>query len=279
MTNTLRHILLWAKAQLKAIDSGNLDAEILVAHALQISRPQLYIKLSESINAETQASIEQLMQRRASGEPIAYIVGYREFWSLNLQVTPATLIPRPETECLVEATLSLLPKDECCHVADLGTGSGAIALALASERPGWSIVATDKILAALKVAQDNARLLKVHNVQFYQGNWCEPLDKQRFDAIISNPPYIDKNDKSWCETVKLYEPATALIAEEAGLADIRDIIEQAQPYLKPGGWLLLEHGYNQAAIVKQLLIQNGYKNIQTKHDLAHISRVAVAQFK
>ncbi len=277
MIDTIYDLLKSARQQLQISETAALDAEILLAHVLKITRVQLYSQLQQPVNSELKNLFAQFIQRRAEGEPVAYITGYREFWSLPIQVTSATLIPRPETEILVECVLTCLPAEAICNVADLGTGSGAIALAIASERPQWNLVATDKMPAALAIAQQNAEHLQLKNIQFQQGDWCYALPHKLFDAIISNPPYINKEDTYWQNNTNAFEPVTALLAEEAGLRDIRNIIEQAPAYLKTGGWLILEHGYDQAEAVQQLLIQKGYKNLTVKRDLAGINRALVAQ--
>jgi len=275
----IRDLLIGAKQQLTAYDTAALDAEILLAHVLQITRAQLYASAEQPVNSAQEKLFTALIARHVAGEPVAYIIGYREFWSLSIKVTADTLIPRPETEHVVECVLRKLPHDKPCKVADLGTGSGAIALALASECPRWNLVATDKMPAALQVARQNATRLQLNNIQFYQGSWCEALGSELYDAIVSNPPYIDDQGQYWRDNLNLFEPRTALLAEEAGLADLHTIIRQAPQHLKPGGWLVLEHGYDQGNAVKQLLIQYGYNSVESQHDLANIARVVVAQVR
>lgn len=277
MATAINDVLKWAKQQLQASDTAALDAEILLAHLLKMNRAQLYIHSNQIVDAQLSKSFEQLINRRLIGEPVAYIVGYQEFWSLSFKVTPDTLIPRPETECLVECALAKLPVDKGCKIVDLGTGSGAVALAIASERPHWTIMATDKMPAALAIAQENAQRLQISNVNFKQSNWCEALGDEKFDAIISNPPYINANDQYWRANINLFEPITALLADDAGLADLHIIIQQASQHLKPDGWLMLEHGYDQSNIIQQMLVQYGYRIIETKRDLANIERVVVAK--
>ncbi|MDR3492487.1 MAG: peptide chain release factor N(5)-glutamine methyltransferase [Gammaproteobacteria bacterium] len=258
--------------------SPRLDAEILLGHSLQATRSYLHA-WPEKVLSETQEdSFEQLLVRRSQGEPIAYLVGYKEFWSLKLKVTPAVLIPRDETELLVERVLELFAAETPRVIADLGTGSGAIALAIAKERPLWQIFATDLSKDALDVAQENAKRLGLANVFFSQGFWCNALPRQGFDAIISNPPYIAEGDRELEQQVADFEPLMALIAQKEGLQDIQQILREARGSLKSGGYLLLEHGYQQAKAVQDQLSQAGYEQIGLYQDLAGLDRVTVSRF-
>jgi release factor glutamine methyltransferase len=214
---------------------------------------------------------------RLRGEPLAYLVGQREFWSLPLRITPATLIPRPETELLVELALERLPYDAPLQVADLGTGSGAIALAIASERPNTKIVATDISAKALTVAKYNARKLKIYNVMFRQGNWCKPLANERFALIVCNPPYLANDDPHLCQGGLRFEPPLALLAGYDGLRAISAIVPQAIAHLQSGGWLLLEHGYDQCEKVSALLQENGFIETTQHQDAANINRVSIGR--
>ncbi len=207
------------------------------------------------------------------GEPVAYLIGYQEFWSLNFKVTPATLIPRPETEILVEQILKKFDTDCPVTIADLGTGSGAIALAIAHERPKWTIYATDISLPALKIAEQNAKNLHIANVKFHHGDWFNALPRQVFDAMISNPPYIAEDDLELSKDVSNFEPRQALIAGDKGLQDIQHIIQEGKNFLKSGGYLLIEHGYQQARHVAKLLKIAGYSDIILYHDLSGLDRV------
>ncbi|MDR3478916.1 MAG: peptide chain release factor N(5)-glutamine methyltransferase [Gammaproteobacteria bacterium] len=277
---TISSALEWAIAHLMAVtDVVELEAEILLAHVLRASRTHLHAWPDRLLSESEQTHYSQFVKRRLEGEPIAYVTGKREFWSLELTVTPDTLIPRPETEILVELALSKLNDDEIKTIADLGTGSGAIALALASERPGWVVHATDRVAATLQVAKANAVRLDLAHVKFHEGSWCEALPKLSFDAIISNPPYIAEGDPQLNQQVLLTEPRAALLSGEDGLLDIRRIIQEARSYLKSGGYLLLEHGARQAEAVKSLMQQAGYVQIESYQDLAGLDRATIGQFQ
>jgi release factor glutamine methyltransferase len=254
-------------------DSPRLDAEILLCHVLGVTRSYLYAWSDKLLTANQSAQFQALLTRRADGEPIAYLTGRKEFWSLNLQITENTLIPRPDTELLVEQALARLPPEKQAQVIDLGTGSGAIALAIAQERPLCHILATDNSIAALKVARANAKDLGIQQVAFLISNWWAALGKIKATLIVSNPPYIANNDPHL--TNIQYEPRRALIAGVDGLADIRQLITGAISHLEKGGWLLLEHGYNQAEVVRKLFIQQGYESVTTYKDLAGWPRVTV----
>jgi len=275
--NSIKHQLQKAKLRLEQVsDSAQLDAELLLSHVLQKPRGYLYSWSEIEISPQQIQAYEKLLLARLSGEPIAYILGEREFWSLPLKISNQVLIPRPETELLVEAVLQLIPIKHA-RVADLGTGSGAIALALAHEQAAWEIYATDYSANALKVAQNNAEHLGLQNIHFSQGSWCQALPNLQFDAIISNPPYIEENDPHLMQGDVRFEPREALVADAQGLADIHCIIQQAKSYLKPGAWLLLEHGYNQALAVRQLFGKYGYKHVVSKLDLVGIERISLAK--
>lgn len=262
---------------LQAIESTRLDAELLLAHVLQKNRAFLRAWPDYVLTESERVAYQLLLHRRQGGEPLAYITGYREFWSLSLKVTPHTLIPRPETELLVELALLCLP-ESLQWVADLGTGSGAIALALAKERPHWQIWATDQSSEALAVAQENARQLNLSTIRFGLGDWGAALPpEQRFDMILSNPPYIAPDDEHLTGDGVCFEPVTALIAINKGLADLEKIIQQAYGQLCPGGWLLLEHGSTQANAVREILAAQGFGEITTHLDLWGLDRVTQAR--
>ena len=250
-----------------------LDAELLLARATGLSRATLRAHDELPVAASAQAQFAAECSRRLSGEPLAYIEGSKEFWSLPLQVSPAVLVPRPETELLVERCLALLAAGPQ-HIADLGTGSGAIALALAHERPQWSITAVDASAAALSVAQANAVQLKLQQVDFRLGSWCEPLGDRLMDAIVSNPPYVAPDDPALA--LLAHEPLAALAAAEDGYADLLTIASQARDHLRPGGWLLLEHGSTQALRLATELGVLGYAEIVCHADLAGLPRVTQA---
>ena len=254
-----------------------LDAEALLAHTLKKDRSYLRAWPERDLEDKQLSHFQALTQRRAAGEPLAYLTGWREFWSLLLQVSPATLIPRPETELLVEAALEIIPADANWHIADLGTGSGAITLAIASERPHCHIIATDISPAALEIATANARRLGIHNIEFRQGNWHEALkDNEIFHLIASNPPYVDADDEHLQHDGLPFEPQQALSPGQDGLSAIRIIVEQMKFHLHGPGWLLLEHGYHQAAEVRALLLQLGYINIISYRDLGDNERMTLA---
>jgi release factor glutamine methyltransferase len=274
---TISDWLNWGQQTLATELQPELEASILLAHAMQVSSTYLRIWPERDV-AEAQAHVfQQYCQRRQRGEPIAYILGEWAFWSLKLRVTPDTLIPRPETEHLVEWVLQHFADKQVLSIADLGTGSGAIALALASEKPQWRIVATDKSNAALTVARENAQRLKCKNVEWYWGSWFEPLAQQQFDCIISNPPYIDPQDVHLTQGDLRFEPIGALASDDAGMADLAYIIQQASTYLSPAGYLVLEHGYQQAQAVTALMRQYGWVNIQTYCDYAGHQRFTIGK--
>ena len=253
------------------IDS--VDAQWLLAHALERPRSWLYAHANDIVDAAATQRFAMLVQRRHAGEPVAYLTGRRGFWKFDLQVTPATLIPRPETELLVELALERLPVDRATRLADLGTGSGAIALALASERPLADVLATDASADALVVAQHNARTLQLTNVRFQLGDWCEALGGGRFDLVASNPPYIAGGDPHLQQGDLRHEPAHALASGVDGLDAIRSIVTAAPAHLAGGGWLLLEHGLDQGARVRALLHAAGFVEVSTAHDLEGRDRV------
>jgi release factor glutamine methyltransferase len=275
MTLSIDAALAQAAARIDS-DSARFDAELLLCHVLEQPRSYLFTWPERALMPAQQAAFEALVTRRERGEPVAHLTGLREFWSLALEVSPDTLIPRPDTETLVEAALERLP-DGDYRVADLGTGTGAIALALASERPRWQVVATDRVEAAVALARRNRDRLGLTRVEVLAGSWCEPLSG-RFDMILSNPPYIDADDPHLRRGDVRFEPHSALVASESGLADIRCIAEQARQYLQPGGWLLLEHGYQQGAATGALLTQLGYGEVQTLADLGGQPRVTLGRW-
>lgn len=250
-----------------------LTAEMLLAHVLTVNRAYLHTYPQQLLTSKQLSDFETLMNRWMAGEPLAYLTGYQSFWSLDLQVTPATLIPRPETELLVE--LALQKSHDKMRIADLGTGCGAIALALASEKPAFEIYATDLSADALRIAQTNAEQLSIKNIVFKQGDWCDALPKRSFDMIVSNPPYVAEGDIDLAQSVYDYEPHLALFSDNNGLSDIQGIILQALSYLKKDGFLLLEHGFKQAEAVRNLLANAGFADIKTALDLAGLERVTL----
>jgi release factor glutamine methyltransferase len=250
-----------------------LDAEVLVMHACGIDRSELITRHEMALTGEQQNQLEGLLARRKRGEPVAYITGQREFWSMELNVTPATLIPRPETELLVEKALEHIPRDTAWTIADLGSGSGAITLAIAKERPRCHVIATDNSPAALEVARNNAKKFGLTNAEFREGDWFAALAGATFDMILSNPPYIRAGDPHLKQGDLRFEPATALVSGAEGLDAIRHIARHAREFLKPGGWLLFEHGWDQAEAIGALLRRHGYRDMVCHRDLAGHPRV------
>jgi len=261
----------------QAGDESVRETEVLLAHALARDRAWLYAHADDPLPVAQAIAFHQLLVRRAAGEPIAYLIGHREFWSLDLAVTPDVLIPRAETELLVELALEKIPLGEQVEIADLGTGSGAVALALAHERPHARVLATDASAAALAVARGNAERLGARNVEFAQGDWCAALGPRRFELIVSNPPYVADRDLHLVRGDLRFEPALALGSGAEGLDAMRVIIRDAPMHLKPGGWLLFEHGFEQGAAARSLLASAGYENFFTKHDLENRDRVSGGQ--
>lgn len=259
-------------------DSARLDIEIILCHILQKNRTWLFTWPGNSLTAEQQQLFDAFFQRRKSGEPIAHIIGWREFWSLPLAVNNSTLIPRPDTELLVETALELFASDDIKHVRkclDLGTGTGAIALALASEKPHWQLLGVDKSADAIALAENNRAQLSFNHVQIRQSDWFAQVDGGEFDVIVSNPPYIDPQDPHLTQGDVRFEPHSALIADNHGLADIESIIRESWSYLLVGGWLLLEHGYEQAETVRNLLRARGFAAVETRLDLGGNERVSL----
>jgi release factor glutamine methyltransferase len=251
-----------------------IDAEILLLHVLGKPRSWLIAHADDVLDMDVQTAYAWLVERRVVGEPVAYIIGRRGFWSFELEVTPATLIPRPETELLVELALARMPHEADAAVADLGTGSGAIALAIAHERPHVRVVATDASADALTVAQRNAQCLTIGNVTFMQGDWLAPLAAQRFNLIVSNPPYIEAADAHLDQGDLRFEPPGALASGSDGLDAIRRIVHDAREHLEVGGWLLFEHGWNQGESARALLLAAGYTEVMTVQDLEQRDRVS-----
>ena len=269
-TCTVAALLAEARVQLDGA-----DAECLLAHAVGRDRSWLYAHADDVADGRHALAFQALCARRHAGEPVAYLTGRQGFWTLNLAVSPATLVPRPETELLVELALARIAADAPTWLADLGTGSGAIALALASERPQARVIATDASAEALAVARGNAKANRIANVEFRQGDWLAPLAGQRFDLIASNPPYIALGDPHLEQGDLRFEPPLALASGSDGLDAIRSIVAGGPAHLLPGGWLLLEHGWEQGAAVRALLHVAGFTQVSSVRDLEGRERVTL----
>lgn len=271
-----QHWLREAISQLSQSESPRRDAEILLGFVTGKTRTFLLAFGETQLSGNELERLTGLLARREQGEPVAHLVGVREFWSLPLFVSPVTLIPRPDTECLVEHALAHLPA-EPCRILDLGTGTGAIALALASERPDCAVTAVDVIPDAVALAQRNAQNLAIHNVTVTVSHWFDALEGQQFGLIVSNPPYIDEQDPHLAMGDVRFEPRSALVAAKEGLADLAWIIAQSKRFLLPGGWLLLEHGWQQGEAVRNVFHDEGYEQVETCRDYGDNERLTLAR--
>jgi release factor glutamine methyltransferase len=258
--------------------SPQLDAEILLHAITGIHRAMAYARPEQALTVEQLEDLHLVMARRERGEPIAYITGTQEFWSMTLQVSPAVLIPRPETELLVERALELVPLEQPSRVLDLGTGSGAIALAIAHARAHAHVIAVDVSPEALAVASSNQRALGIRNLELRASDWFSGLGAERFDVIVGNPPYIAADDPDLEPSVAAFEPKLALIAGPSGLEEIERIVESAREHLLPNGWLVLEHGWKQGGEVRSALVQHGFSHVRSRPDLAGHERVTEGQW-
>lgn len=268
---------LLSNVELPDSPTPRLDAELLLAQALGKSRGYLHTWPERELEASQLERFQAALARRRSGEPVAYILGRQGFWSLDLDVASHTLIPRPDTELLVETALALLPATPL-QVLDLGTGTGAIALALACERPAWQVTGVDRVAEAVALAQGNGTRLQLANARFVESCWFSALAGQRFQLIVSNPPYIAAADPHLSQGDVRFEPSSALVAGSDGLDDIRLIIELAPEHLLAGGWLLLEHGFDQAEAVRELLVQRGFATVESRRDLGGHQRISLGQW-
>lgn len=260
-------------AELPDSPTARLDVELLLAAALGKPRSFLHTWPERIVSSEAAHTFEAYLRRRRTGEPVAYILGLQGFWNIDLEVATHTLIPRPETEMLVETALELLPGAIPHRLLDLGTGTGAIALSLAKDRPQWTITAVDRVDEAVDLAERNRQRLNLDNAAVMKSHWFSALERQRFDLIISNPPYIASGDPHLAQGDVRFEPSSALVAGVDGLDDLRIIVAEATAHLEPGGWLLLEHGYDQGAAVRDLLNGHGFEQIQTRRDLGDNERI------
>jgi release factor glutamine methyltransferase len=274
-TSLSTHLKRWSGQLATTSDSARLDAEILLKHASGLSNTQLIVRDTEPLDDQTVKRVDTLIEARRKGSPIAYLTGQREFYALNLKINQHVLIPRPETELLVDTALKIIHSNQVLQILDLGTGSGAIALAIAANAPKVQILATDIDKSAIGLANQNARIQNVPNVQFLSGDWFIPLEGKQFDLIVSNPPYIDPDDPHLNQGDVRFEPTLALVAADHGLADIRNIVALAPTHLEPGGSIALEHGYDQAQAVRNILEANGFTDIEALKDLNQLDRVSL----
>lgn len=266
-----------AVSEISESESPKRDAEILLEHVTGKSRTYLLAFGETLLTAKQEAQLAALLARRKTGEPVAHLVGEREFWSLPLYVSAATLIPRPDTECLVEQALARLPT-AACSILDLGTGTGAIALALATERPDCTVTAVDVMPDAVTLAQRNVERLGLGNVTVLQSSWFTALENRLFALIVSNPPYIDEHDPHLAQGDVRFEPLTALVAANEGLADLDHIVTTSRQHLLPGGWLLVEHGWTQGNAVRALFTNAGYRAVATCRDYGGNERLTLGQW-
>lgn len=276
--STIKSLLQEASSRLhSSSDSPRLDAELILAYCLNKDRTYLHTWPEQAPDNPLVERFWQYIEKRLDQYPVAYITGRQSFWSFELNVTPEVLIPRPETELLVETALTLLKNQQQPKILDLGTGSGAIALALASERTDAELVATDKSAAALEVARQNAVTLELSpRIRFIQSDWFENIGNEKFDLIVSNPPYIDPDDGHLTGSIR-HEPQCALVAQQHGYDDLIKLIKAAPHFLEKDGWLLLEHGFEQAEKTRDCLTSAGFKQVNTGKDLAGQDRISFGQ--
>lgn len=279
--NTIANCLKQSAQLTSVSDSPRLDIEIFLTHILQKNRTYLFTWPDQELTEEQTKTFNEFFARRLTGEPVAHIIGQREFWSLPLMVNNSTLIPRPDTELLVEAALGLFAEDETNQsrrLLDLGTGTGAVVLALAHEKKSWQCIGVDKELAAVELAEKNRAQLNLQNVKIQQSNWFFALENEApFDIIVSNPPYIDPNDEHLREGDVRFEPLSALVADNKGLADLEFIIAHAPHYLTQQGWLLVEHGHDQGSAVRDLFAANHFDDVNTFRDFGRNERVTIGR--
>ena len=277
MPTTINCLLRDGAAQLRDLsDTAKLDIEVMLCEVLQCNRTKLITDGNYQLKEKEERRFNHFLQQRIAGKPVSYIIGHQDFWTLRLNVEESTLIPRPETELLVEQALAL-GLDANSRCLDLGTGTGAIALALAVENPNWQIMGTDRVTEAVTLARSNQKLNGVENVSFSESHWFDNIKAQKFDIIVSNPPYVEPDSIYLQQGDVRFEPLSALIAEDNGMADIEHIIKVARDFLIPHGWLLLEHGFEQAGLVQECFRQHGYESIATVKDYAGLDRVTMAK--
>ncbi len=276
MSQRIDILLSQATESLTSSNTARLDAELLLAHLLDKPRSYFFTWPEIELDEQQCRDFQYLIEKRKNGTPVAHLTGEREFWTLKLKVNNSTLIPRPDTELLVELALAQDLQEESL-VIDLGTGTGAIALALATERPDWQVIAVEKNPEAISLAKENTLINKIKNVRILEGSWFAPLSHLKADMIVSNPPYIQTDDKHLFEGDVRFEPLSALTAGRDGLNDIRLIARESINYLKPGGFLLLEHGYNQGKAVRDCVESSGFQHAKTYEDLSGQDRVTLAK--
>lgn len=282
MTYRLSEALTLAVSALNTVsESPKLDAEVLLANVIEKNRTYLYTWPEKTLSETQEILFFAAIEKRKKGVPIAHITGYREFWSLKLKTNDSTLIPRPDTELLVELALDkamALPAENKNTLLDLGTGTGAIALALASELPNWQVIAADYSQSAVQLALENKQQLNLNNATILQSDWFSNIEQTQFDLIVSNPPYIDPVDPHLNQGDVRFEPLSALVAEQNGMADIEHIITTARDFLNDSAWLIIEHGYDQGKLVRDFFEKMAYKNIKTEKDLGGNDRISLAQW-
>ena len=272
---TVTELLQKAEQSINCSDSARLDAEILFCDVMQFNRSRIYSHPEQIVPDDKSALFQSLIAQRQQGHPIAHLTGKKEFWSLQLAINEDTLIPRPETELLVETALQLVPDDTTFNILDLGTGSGAIAIAIASERPNCKIVATDINTNALTIAKKNAETHQLKNIQFYLSNWYQNIPSQEFDLIVSNPPYIKEDDEHLSQGDIRFEPELALVAGTDGMQAINIILENAKQYLASDAYLLIEHGYDQRSLVEEAFLKHDFKQLKSFQDLSGQDRTTM----
>lgn len=275
--HTVQTLLKDAINSLNSLETARLDAEVLLATVLDVERSKLYAFPEKSISDSECADFRSLLARRCEGFPIAYLTGKKEFWSLSLSVTQDTLIPRPETEHLVELALTLIPLNKTMRILELGTGSGAIAIAIAKERPDCRILATDISAKALSVADSNIKAQQLNNIELKESDWFSRLGRKSFDLILSNPPYVGSQDHRLNQDEIRFEPRLALDGGHQGMQAINSLVPCAKQYLNQGAWLMLEHGYEQGSDIRRLFELHHYTQIQTRADLADLERVSMGR--
>ena len=274
---TVTELLQKAEQSINCSDSARLDAEILFCDVMQFDRTRIYSHPEQIVPDDKSALFQSLIQQRQQGRPIAHLTGKKEFWSLELTINEDTLIPRPETELLVETALQIIPDDTIFNVLDLGTGSGAIAIAIASERPDCNIVATDINANALTMAKKNAETYQLKNIELYISDWYRDIPLQPFDLIVSNPPYIKQDDEHLSQGDVRFEPEIALVAGADGMQAINMILENAKNYLASDAYLLIEHGYDQGSLVEEAFLKHAFKQLKTFQDLSGQDRMTIGQ--